>query len=53
MFSKRTDVLCIKDKVLLCDSSGEYSETVIYCSIVTGINVLCYSEGRKVIRIHG
>ena len=47
------DVLCIRDKVLLCESSSEYSETVISCSIVTGINVQCYSKGRKVGRIHG
>ena len=39
VFSKRTDVLQIRDKVLLCASSGKYSETVISCSIVTGINV--------------
>ena len=38
VFSKRTDVLCIGDKVLLCESSREYSETTISCSNVTGIN---------------
>ena len=38
VFLKRTDVLCIRDKVLLCESSDEYSETVISCSIMTGIN---------------
>ena len=27
VFSKRTDVMCIRDKVLLCESSGEYSDT--------------------------
>ena len=52
-FSKRTDILCIGDKVLLCESSGEYSETVIPCSIVTRINEECYFKGRKVGRIHG
>ena len=30
VFSKRTDVLCIRDKVWLCESSGEYSETGLY-----------------------
>ena len=37
VFSTRTDVFEIRDKVLLCASSGEYSETAIICAIVTGI----------------
>ena len=35
---------------MLCASSGEYSETVITCSIVTGINVhsVILKDGRSV-----
>ena len=41
--SRRGQTYCVLEiKLLLCESSGEYSNTVISCSIVTGINIVLF-----------